>query len=270
MRVVIWLTCALLWTATASADPACAPAEWCVVHRLPRGVVNAIGGSGPVNLFAVGTSIARFDGGQWRATPSRSEMMFGIGGGGADDLYAVGANEVIQHWDMDHSQWEVEHLPRPGAAPILSVFKRGGDVWALSQRGAWHRSWGVWQPTPRAEVPLPKPPAPPGPDFEVFDAHDGNWVAYEKGGPFYVYFYGRWKEIGRPPERVGQLRAAHVAAGKLYAVFQTSAHPLWVYDAQGWHADQIAGRPSCFHDDGIWIYAAVGPTILRRAIAPQR
>lgn len=85
----------------------CTEDGWCVEETPEAGYfLNGIWGSSDRDIYAIGRdsgskgSMFHYDGSSWsRLTPDMEEVLNGICGFGADDIYVVGANGYISHFD---------------------------------------------------------------------------------------------------------------------------------------------------------------------------
>jgi hypothetical protein len=72
---------------------------WTLVSAQNGPAYNAVWGSGPNDVYAVGLSYAHYDGTAWTNPPVFSaQQLFGIWGTAANNIYAVGANGTIYHY----------------------------------------------------------------------------------------------------------------------------------------------------------------------------
>jgi hypothetical protein len=77
-------------------------AAWTIAPTGTFGPPDGIWGSGPADVYAVGSagSLAHFDGASWTPVETGYTVdLHGVWGSGPDDVYAVGAGTVILHWD---------------------------------------------------------------------------------------------------------------------------------------------------------------------------
>lgn len=108
----------------AATDPDAAPTgcvgEWCVVplDGLSNVAVNAIWGSGPTDVWAVGTRgfAAHFDGTKWEVRrPNTLLALFAVWGSGPTDVWAVNAGNTVFHWNG--SAWEERQIGQNAEGP---------------------------------------------------------------------------------------------------------------------------------------------------------
>ncbi len=105
-------------------------------------------GSSGSNVFAVGADgvILHFDGTNWGAMTSDTNVaLFGAWGSSDSDVFAVGSNGVILHYDG--TSWVAE-TGDPGAPSIQGVWgSSGSDVFAVGESGGIQHYDGTgWNP----------------------------------------------------------------------------------------------------------------------------
>lgn len=103
----------------------------------------AIWGSGPGDVYVVGTAIARYDGSAWTVLGDAPAVptLYGVWGSGADDVFAVGLDGTIVHYDG--TAWiEMESGVE---TPLYAVWGTGpGDVYAGGSGGLLHYDGTAW------------------------------------------------------------------------------------------------------------------------------
>ena len=103
--------------------------------RLESASLQALWGSAPDDVWAVGMAILHYDGTAWSdATPEMDlEWLRAIWGGGADDIWAVGNRGAIVHYDR--GAW-VDVSGDLTGEDLLGVWGSGqDDVWAVGEGG---------------------------------------------------------------------------------------------------------------------------------------
>lgn len=117
--------------------PACAGVSgaWSRVPGVPTfQSLNAIWGSGPDDVFAVGDAgtIVHWDGASWtRHASGTTEHLTGVSGLSASDVYAVGLGGTILHYDGE--AWAAEASGTTSA--LLGIACVGATVWAVGDYG---------------------------------------------------------------------------------------------------------------------------------------
>src|SRR5215813_11752680 len=105
-----------------SASAVCSAENWRWRNPLPQGnLLFGVWGSGASDVWAVGWSgtILHWDGSAWTSVSSSTPTtLFGVWGSGASDVWAVGWAGTIVHWN--------------------------GSAWATASSGTTNPLWGVW------------------------------------------------------------------------------------------------------------------------------
>jgi hypothetical protein len=128
---------------------ACPSGGWCSSSPQP-GVIdlNGVWGSGPDDVWAVGAGgvIDHWNGSAWSIVDSATTQgLVGVWGSGPDDVWAVGTGGVIDHWNG--TVWSPSATASGvGTSNLLGVWGSGpDDVWAVGQ-GSLILHWAgtVW------------------------------------------------------------------------------------------------------------------------------
>jgi hypothetical protein len=95
-----------------------------------------IGGTGPNDVWVVGTIASHWDGQRWSDPIQQTPPMTGIWARSAADVYAV-AGTAIQRWDG--TRWNQETFPGRGVFVFLDVWgSEQGDVYAVAEGAVLH------------------------------------------------------------------------------------------------------------------------------------
>lgn len=125
--------------ADAGPDTTAAPAEWRTVLEGLDGSLLAIWGSSSRDIWSVGGSLGngfaslviRFDGTQWRRVepaPARTETYWWVHGTGEKDVWLVGEQGRITHWDGSTFREDASGT----TATLFGVMAfAANDVWAV-------------------------------------------------------------------------------------------------------------------------------------------
>jgi len=106
--------------------------------------------SGDIHVVDRWGSVFRFDGSAWETLRggAPTQDLYAVHGSGPDDVYAVGDQSVIQHYDG--VGWKIFETPPPTFYPLYSVFAFSSDDVMFG--GAWgdvfHWQGGSWTTIP--------------------------------------------------------------------------------------------------------------------------
>jgi hypothetical protein len=243
------LTAALLLGALGCPPPSplpdAGPNDWRVVlDQLPGTLLSAWESSEGV-LYAVGgdsTSalVLRHDAnGWWRMDPGTSRTLWWVHGFSANDVYAVGAEGVVTHFDG--TRWTVEReggdftLFGAWGATAEDLVAVGGVVTASSPRPAMVSRTAGWAEISTAGLPQDRAL------FKVWgtSARDlfvvGERGLVARGSP------GRFS-VQRVPA-TDRLTTVHGAGGEVFAVGGLQAPVMLRFDGVRWAAVPVAGTP---------------------------
>jgi hypothetical protein len=118
---------------------------WTQLATLPTPAAYAIWGSSPTDVYAVGYNgvIEHYDGVSWAAQPSGTiEALYGVWGAGANDVYVCGSNGTLLHYDG--STWH--HMTSNVGDDLLGISGTShSDVFAAGRNTTLHYNGANWQ-----------------------------------------------------------------------------------------------------------------------------
>ncbi len=121
--------------------------QWVELDSGVSVTLNDVWGSAPDDVFAVGGNgtILHFDGNTWTPMASgTTESLSAVYGYGASDVYAVGANLTLLHYDG--TTWSPFTGPADATGHYADVWTAGPgeNLWVLAGRRAWYWDGSAW------------------------------------------------------------------------------------------------------------------------------
>jgi hypothetical protein len=174
--------------------------------------------------------LRRWDGGDWKAAVRPPERLTSIWGAAADDVWAVGGDGLVMHFDGQ--RWRQQQLA--GAAALGGVTGRArDDVWVSGFIGGdgFTAHWDGSRWTPRNISPDDKPYDPPNNNCPLLAAQEGDCALAVLGSRMFERRGGAWEETVNPMALVGD---APGAAGWISGIAADGARPggAWVVGRQ--------------------------------------
>jgi hypothetical protein len=223
----------------------CGPTGWCWEHPLPQGdLLNAVWGSGPDTLWAVGAAgtVMRWDGATWTRLPAPTDKdLYGVWGSGNDSVWIVGQGGMLLRWNGA----DLRRIETGSAYDLRGVWGSApGDVWIAGRDPIMDRGQVLrWDGTALKDQKW----------------GGGALMAVWGSGPTDVWVGGqatlsawdgaRWSTRGAPPDLV-------------FAIWGRSKDDVWVTGNQGlilhWDGQKTSAVPSGTTDtlSGVWGSAA--------------
>ena len=122
--------------------------SWLTVD--PSIALQDIGGSGPDDVWVVGTILSHWDGRQWSSPIKPPAKLHGVWARNPMDAYAAGEYGLLQHWDG--ARWTVVSFPVGSpvfTGPISSVWGTDHEVFAVGDGVVIHQGAdGQWTVNP--------------------------------------------------------------------------------------------------------------------------
>ncbi len=134
------------------AEPSGCAGEWCVVplEGLRDVSVNAIWGSGPNDVWIVGTRgfAAHFDGTKWEERRASTLLsLFSVWGSGPNDVWAGNSGRSFFHWQG--ASWEETQMAGDDSRVVLGLSGSGADNVVALLAPSWSKAIecpGPWGP----------------------------------------------------------------------------------------------------------------------------
>jgi hypothetical protein len=232
-----------------SGDDGATSTTLAVVQQIPgAGALDAIWGSGPTDIHAVGDNgmIYDYDGNAWAALggAETGATLTGLWGSGPNDVYAVGTlaadgRGIVFH--NDGSGWTQETSTATG---LLSVWGISGTVWAVGTGGEVYQKMGAGDFVSQVHLP-PNPYVDGGTGAPVLWSISGNAandivVAADLDSTFLFDQAMDWTYSYDPVDRTRNYRSAWGAPSQTLNVFLGANY----YGIWWWLEDEDGGTDS--------------------------
>jgi hypothetical protein len=228
-------------TATPPATPPTAAAASCYDRFEPTETIQAVGGTGASDLWAVGLPgvILHRDATGWSAACLPDPIALGaVWASGPADAWAVGQQAVFR---FDGRAWSRVRLDFPVNGTFVAVWGSGpDDVWLLAEDVVVHHDGTSLSATTLAD--MRSLGFPFGAFREVWGSGaDDVWIAADRGT---LHWDGEawWGSLAAPEGQVlGSVWAGDAEAAYTVGVALDGGGAAWRWDGQGWRPDAWQG-----------------------------